>query len=83
MMHCYRSDVLKQLWKHGVQPTINTQPELVHEFLSDLYRYELRKLRDCLVRREIPKTSYYNRVVEIRHRYPLLSAKPQGWLLPN
>jgi len=76
----YRADVLEQLWRHGVQPTAGTRPELVHEFVSDLYRYELRRLRDRLVRGEIPKVGYYDRVVELRLKYPLVSLKPQQWL---
>jgi len=76
----YRADVLEQLWRHGVQPTSATPPELVHEFVSDLYRYELRRLRDRLVRGEIPKVGYYDRVVELRLKYPLVSLKPQQWL---
>jgi hypothetical protein len=54
----YRSAVLEQLWQHGVQPTPQTRPELVHEFVSDLYRFELRRLRDRLVRKIIPKAGY-------------------------
>ncbi|HEY6360856.1 MAG TPA: hypothetical protein VIX63_07105 [Vicinamibacterales bacterium] len=76
----YRSDVLNQLWRHGVQPTSATRPELVHEFVNDLYRYELRRLRDRLVRREIAKTGYFDRVVELRRTYPLVSLKPAQWL---
>ena len=38
---------------------------MVHEFLNDLYRYELRRLRDRLLRREIPKPDYYAHVVEV------------------
>ena len=76
----YRTEVLEQLWRHGVQPRPTTDPELVHEFVSDLYRYELRRLRDKLVRREIPKAGYYDRVVELRRRYPLVSLRPRDWI---
>ena len=76
----YRADVLEQLWTHGIQPTGVTPPELIHEFVSDLYRYELRRLRARLVRGEIPKVGYYDRVVELRIKYPLVSLKPQQWL---
>jgi hypothetical protein len=76
----YRADVLEQLERHGVRPTSSTKPELVHEFVSDLYRYELRRLRDRLVRREIPKEGYFDRVVALRRQYPLVSLKPQDWL---
>jgi hypothetical protein len=76
----YRAAVLEQLWHHGVQPTPSTRPELVHEFISDLYRFELRRMRDRLVRKEIPKVGYYNRVVELRRKYPLVSVKAIEWL---
>jgi hypothetical protein len=42
----YRADVLAELWRHGVQPGATTPPELVGGFVNDLYRYELRELRD-------------------------------------
>jgi hypothetical protein len=76
----YRADVLDQLWRYGIQPTSSTRPEVVHEFISDLYRFELRRLRDRLVRKEIPKVGYYDRVVELRRKYPLVSLKPCDFL---
>lgn len=80
MTYRYRLAVLEQLLRHGVRPTSATPPELVHEFVSDLYRHELRRLRDRLVRREIPKAGYSGRVVELRRTYPLVSLKPHEWL---
>ena len=80
MAYHYRQDVLEQLSIHGVMPTTSTSPDFVREFLNDLYRYELRRLRDRLVRREIPKTSYYDLVVEVRRRYSLLSLKTWQWV---
>jgi hypothetical protein len=77
----YRADVLEQLERHGVRPTSSTRPELVHEFVSDLYRYELRRLRGRLVRQEIPKVGYFDRVVALRRLYPLVSLKPHEWLV--
>ena len=76
----YRAAVLEQLWHHGVRPTSSTPPELVHEFVSDLYRYELRRLRDRLVRGEIPRAGYFDRVVALRRQYPLVSLKPEQWV---
>jgi hypothetical protein len=78
----YRSEVLEQLWLHGVHPKPTTSPELVHEFVNDLYRYELRRLRRRLVDGEIPKTGYYDRVVQLRLKYPLVSFKARQWLEP-
>ena len=40
-MYRFRAEVLEQLEKHGVRPTATTRPELVHEFVSDLYRDQL------------------------------------------
>jgi len=76
----YRADVLQQLWRHGVQPTPSTPPGIVHDFVNDLYRYELRRLRDRLVRGEIPRVGYYDRVVALRIKYPLVSLEPHEWL---
>jgi hypothetical protein len=76
----YRADVIEQLSRHGIRPMSSTRPEVVHEFVSDLYRFELRRLRDRLVRKEIPKVGYYDRVVELRRKYPLVSLKPHEFL---
>ena len=80
MTYRYRPDVLEQLWQHGVHPTATTPPEIVHGFVSDLYRYELRRLRYRLVQGDIPKAGYYDRVVALRRAYPLVSLKPDQWL---
>jgi hypothetical protein len=79
MEYRYKREVLEQLAAHGIRPTAATPPDKVHEFLNDLYRYELRRLRDRLLRRDIAKPDYYDRVVEVRHRYPLLSMKLWEW----
>ena len=80
MPYRYRPEVLEQLLLHGVRPTADTPPELVHEFVNDLYRYELRRLRNALVSGAIPKAGYYDRVVELRRKYPLVSIKPHLWI---
>jgi hypothetical protein len=76
MTYRYRQDVLDELARHGLQPKPTTSPERVREFLNDLYRYELRRLRDRLLRRDIPKVGYYDRVVELRNKYRLLALRP-------
>ena len=80
MLYTYRPEVLVQLMHHGVRPTPVTPPQLVYDFINDLYRYELRRLRDTLVRGMIPRAGYYERVVELRRKYPLVSIKPQLWI---
>jgi hypothetical protein len=80
--HRYTQEVLDRLATHGVRPTGATSPDLVHGFLNDLYRYELRRLRDRLLRREIVKSDYHDHVVEVRRRYPLLSLRVWHWTEP-
>ena len=76
----YRLDILEWLSRHGVQPRDRTPPELVHEFVSDLYRHEIRRLRERLLRHEFPKSTYAARVIELRRRYPIISMRPADWL---
>jgi hypothetical protein len=80
VIYRYRPDVLAELWRHGVQPAPTTRPQLVHDFVNDLYRYELRRLRDRLLRRDIEKAGYFDRVVEVRNRYPVLALKAWQWV---
>lgn len=82
MEYRYKRAVLDQLEAHGVRPTADTPPERVHDFVDDLYRYELRRLRDRLLKREIRKADYYGHVVEVRQRYRLLALKPWQWIEP-
>jgi hypothetical protein len=70
---CYRADVLDALQRHGVQPTRWTRPELVRDFVRDLYKYEIRALRERMLRREFPKHEYAGRVEELRQRYGVLA----------
>jgi hypothetical protein len=72
--------VLESLAQHGARPRDDTPPERLHEFVNDLYRYELRRLRAALLAGAFPKPEYYGRVVALRQRYPLLSIKTRQWL---
>jgi hypothetical protein len=78
----YRERVLDELARHGIIPRSNTPPELVHEFVNDLYLYEIRRLRDQMREGLIPKDDYANRVDELRKRYPVLSL-PVGYWIEN
>ena len=75
----YRPAVYEALSAHGVRPKLTTPPELVHEFVSDLYRFELRKLRDRQVLGEIPKHEYSRYVIELRKQYLLISVPLHHW----
>jgi len=72
-MFSYRPDVLGQLERHGVRPTSHTRPELVREYVRELYKYEIRALRDRMIRKEFPKADYASRVDALRRQYPVLA----------
>ncbi len=78
-MPTYRPEVLEQLADHGIRPRPTTSPSLIRDYLSDLYRYEIRVLRARLLRGEIPKQDYSTHVVRLRMRYPLLSIPIGLW----
>ena len=75
----YQPEVLEELARHGVMPDAETPPGLVHEFINNLYLYEIRALRDRLRAGLIPKREYAGRVRELRERYPLLSLPVRFW----
>ena len=69
----YKPDVLEQLLRHGVRPTDHTAPGLVRDYVRDLYKYEIRRLRDRYVRGDFPKHEYAARVDALRRQYPVLA----------
>ena len=69
----YRADVLRDLVRHGVRPTEHTPPGIVRDFVRDLYKYEIRALRERYLRREFPKQEYAERVDALRRRYNVLA----------
>ena len=79
VLHHYWPKVLEALQAHGVRPHPGTPPQLVHEFVSDLYRFELRRLRARQVRGEIPRHEYSRHVVALRKRYLLVSLPLRHW----
>ena len=76
----YRADVLEQLWRHGVQPKPDTPPQLVRDYVRDLYRYEIRRLRERYLNREFAKAEYSQRVDQLRRSYPVLALRAWEWL---
>jgi hypothetical protein len=81
--YTYRAEVLEELARHGIRPRPGTAPSLVNEFLNDLYRYEIRKLKRRLLAGEFPQTIYAGKVVELRQRYPLISVPVRFWTVES
>ena len=76
----YRVTVLEQLIVHGVRPTEHTPPQLVRDYVRDLYKYEIRRLRERYLQRDFPKVEYAGRVDDLRRRYPVLALLPSEFI---
>ena len=76
----YRADVLQELARHGVCPTPETRPERVREYVRDLYKYEIRRLRARMLADDFPKSEYSERVDWLRRQYPVLSLLPRQFV---
>ena len=79
-MPTLKPEVLEALADHGLRPGADTPPALLREQINDLYRVEIRKLRDRCRAGEFPTTELAGRVVELRKRYLLLSIPMDQWL---
>jgi hypothetical protein len=77
--YVYPADILDTLARHGLRPTATTAPAVLREALSDLYRYEIRRLRTTLLEGKIEKRDYSNHVIALRKRYWLLSLPVHYW----
>lgn len=81
MTYRYRDDVLAALLRHGVRPSPSTSPDLVRDYVRDLYKYEIRRLRERYMRGEFPKKEYSDRVDALRRKYPVLSLRARDWVV--
>ena len=79
----YRADVLEHLLRHGVRPTADTRPQLVRDFVRDLYKYEIRRLRERYLSGDFPKAEYSERVDALRRRYPVLALHAWQFVDPS
>jgi hypothetical protein len=78
----YKPEVLEELARHGLCPGPDTPPTLLREHINDLYRVEIRKLRDRCRAGEFAVRDLPGRVVELRKRYLLLSIPIECWREP-
>jgi hypothetical protein len=78
-MPVYRPEILEALAQHGLRPAPHTRPEQLRDAVSDLYRYEIRGLRDSCRAGVFPVGELSARVVALRRRYLLLSTPLARW----
>ena len=79
MQDVYRPEVLEELARHGLRPRAETAPARLREQINDLYRTEIRKLRNRCVSGEFPTRELAGHVRELRKRYMLLSIPVDHW----
>jgi hypothetical protein len=80
MTYTYRPRVLEELARHGIVPLPTTPPGPLRDAVRDLYKYEIRRLRDARLAGRIPKRDYAAHVVRLRERYPILSLPVEAWV---
>ena len=81
MTASFRPLVLDALAGHGLCPASDTSVDVLRAQVSDLYRYEIRQLRQRLLAGAIPKASYADAVRALRLRYLILSLPKAQWRL--
>ncbi len=79
MTYRYKPGILEQLATHGVIPKPTTPPTTARSVVNDIYRYELRLLRNRYLVGEFSKQAYYDKVVAIRNRYPVMGVLTRHW----
>lgn len=75
----YPIELLDALPRFGLLPAPHTPPLLVRDALNDLYRYEIRALRQRLLDGEFERIDYKVQVVLLRKKYWPLSLQPKHW----
>jgi hypothetical protein len=76
----YDQRVLEELARHGLAPRPETPPDRLRDAVRDLYRYEIRRLRQSLLAGSVARRDYAAHVVALRRKYPLLSVPVELWL---
>jgi hypothetical protein len=75
----YRAEVLDELARHGLNPKPTTAPQVLRDAINDLYRLEIRRLRDRCRAGEFSTRELPAHVIELRKRYVLLSIPMARW----
>ena len=75
----YPPELTDALAGHGLAPRSDTPPALVRDAVNDLYRYELRRMRDDLRGSALDKEAYLERVIALRKKYWVLTLQLGAW----
>jgi hypothetical protein len=75
----YAPEAMQILAAYGLRPTPRTPPALVRHAINDLYRFEIRRLKQRLLAGAVSKENYSGEVIELRKHYWLLSIPVERW----
>jgi hypothetical protein len=76
----YPAELREALAGLGLAPTDRIPPAVVRDAANDLYRYELRRLRDRYRAGEMTRSSFLDRVVWLRKKYWVLTLPLSAWV---
>jgi hypothetical protein len=79
MSWSYPPELLAALGTLGLAPTAATPPALAREAVDELYKYELRRLRDRLRKGEVARSDYLAHVIALRKKYWTLTLPLAAW----
>ena len=79
MAWMYPPEFLEALAALGLSPSPETPPAFTRDALDDLYRYELRRLRDRHRAGAVERSGYTAMVVTLRKKYWLLTLPLPAW----
>lgn len=75
----YPEELAQALLMYGLKPTSVTPPLMVRDAVNDLYRYEIRRLRQRRHDGLVEKSRYVDEVILLRKRYWPLTLQPDHW----
>jgi hypothetical protein len=75
----YPDELGEVLLTLGLRPHGSTPPAVVRDALNDLYRFELRRMRDRLRAGWMEKPEYLDHVVALRKKYWPLTLPLPAW----
>jgi hypothetical protein len=75
----YPPELTAALGGLGLAPQPATPPSVVRDQLNDLYRFELRRMRDQLRAGLVERPEYLDRVVALRKHYWPLTLPLAAW----
>ncbi|MCC7008555.1 MAG: hypothetical protein IT184_07035 [Acidobacteria bacterium] len=75
----YPPELLEAVRNLGFDPRPETPPVFVRSAVNDLYRYELRRLRDRHKAGQIARGPFLDAVIALRKKYWVLTLQTPAW----